>query len=126
MEPAAAKSKLVKPRVKKTEVTVQVRPANKIYLRSIRWAHLGLRKPNPAEITAIRYHLHSGLDFTTTLTVKTDTTEMEPDVTTYYEDLASSVGDFKLSFLASNQRFADFDLMALLGERGEVLYLYEF
>lgn len=115
MEPTAVKPKVVKSRVKKDEVVVQVRPANKIYLRSIKWAHLGLRKPNPAEITAIRYLLRSGLDFTTTLTVKTDTTKMEPDITTYYEDVLNNVGHFKLSFFASNQYFADFDTMALLG-----------
>ena len=126
MEPEVVKSKAAKPRAKKAESTAPARPNFNIRLRPIKWAHLGLRKPNPAEITAIRYRLHSGLEFTTALAIKTNITTIEPDSTTYYEDVEGRLGFFQLTFFASNQRFADFDTMALLGERGEILYLYEF
>jgi hypothetical protein len=126
MELEVIKTKAAKPRTKKVLSVEPTRLLYNIRLRTIKWAHLGLRKPNPAELTAVRYRLHSGLEFTTALAIKTDITTVEPDTTTYYEDVVGSVGHFQLSFFASNQRIQDFETMALLGERGEILYLYEF
>lgn len=119
--------KVKKPRAKKVEVITQpARTAMNIRLRPIKWAHLGLRKPNPAELVAVVFKLHSGLEFTTNLAIKTEITVIEADSTTYYEDVTDRFGYFQLSFYASNQYMNGFDTMTLLGERGEILYLYEF
>lgn len=126
MEPQVLKNKAVKPRNKKNMPVVQTRLAFNIRMRPIKWAHLGRSKASPSEITAIRYRLHSGLEFTTSLVVKTGLMTTELDSTTYYEDVVNSLGVFQLTFFASNQRSTDFETMAILGERGEIIYLYEF
>lgn len=127
MEPEVIQAKKAKPRAKKVEVVIQPsRMAMNIRLRPIKWMHLGITKPNPAELVAVLYKLHSGLEFTTTVTLKKDAPKLEADTTTYYEDVVDRVGYFQLSFYASNQHMNDFDTMALLGERGEIIYLYEF
>lgn len=123
--------KVRKPRVEKTSPVTVVAPLPPVVLRSIRlrlikWSYLQVPKPQQEDIVAVRYELKNGTHFTTRLSSYLASGEVEGDKVTYIAPSELDSRYFQLSFYASDQRQSDFDTMALIGERGEIVYMYEF
>jgi hypothetical protein len=121
MEPKLKKTsrKLNETKIMGTQSPIRT---HSLRLRPVKWSHMGLRKPDPTVIVAVRYKLKSGIEFDTTFSEKIPT--HVPDSQTYYELVDPAY--LNLSFFTTEHTYTNFDTMALLGERGETVYLYEF